>query len=255
MAPYPRSALLVGAAVLSTLGLVGTGWLLGQGGSVPATAAVGSSTGSAAPDRARDGVLVSGTGTVYGRPDTLVAQFGTEAAGDTVDSALQRADRALARITRALLEGGVARADLQTAGLDIYPRYAESGSQVVGYQAAQQLRVTFRDLRVAGRLIGRAIAAGGNAARLSELALRIGDDSALLATARRTAFADARAKAQLYAAAADRRLGRVVSVTETVTGRAPQPQAYAYNGAAQDLRVAPGQQQVAVTVTVEWAFD
>ena len=259
MQPSPRSPLVVVAAVVGTLVLVVTGWLLGHGGgTTPAVAATGSSDASG--DRARDGVLVSGTGEVTGRPDTLVAQFGTEATAGSVDEALARADRALGRITDALRKGGVDEADLQTAGLDIYPQYSDDGRQVTGYQAQQQLTVTFRDVDAAGRLIGRAVSAGGDAARLSGLSFRIDDDSALLADARRKAFDDAKAKAELYGDAAGRGLGRVVSVTETVTGNDnPYPMSDYYAArdvaGAKAVELQPGQQQLSVTVTVEWSFD
>src|SRR6476659_260749 len=78
MQPSPRSPLVVVTAVVGTLVLVVTGWLLGHGGgTTPAIAATGASGSSG--DRARDGVLASGTGEVTGRPDPLVTQFGAEA--------------------------------------------------------------------------------------------------------------------------------------------------------------------------------
>jgi uncharacterized protein len=260
MQPSPRSPLVVVAAVVGTLALVVTGWLLGHGGGTAPAAAAATGSSDASGDRARDGVLVSGTGEVTGRPDTLVAQFGAEATAGSVDDALARADRALGRITDALRKGGVDEADLQTAGLDIYPQYSDDGRQVTGYQAQQQLSVTFRDVDAAGRLIGRAVSAGGDAARLSGLSFRIDDDSALLADARRKAFDDAKAKAELYGDAAGRGLGRVVSVTETVAGNAtPYPTdmylARADAAGARDVNLQPGQQQLSVTVTVEWSFD
>ncbi len=259
MAPTTRSPLVVLAAVTGTLALVVAGWLLGHGSPAAPAAAAATGAGDALGARARDGVLVSGTGEVSGRPDTLVAQFGSEASASSVDDALGRADRAMGRITDALQKGGVAEADLRTAGLDIYPQYSDDGRQVTGYQAQQQLTVTFRDIDTAGRLIGRAVAAGGDAARLSGLAFRIDDDSAMLADARRKAFADAKAKADLYGDAAGRGLGRVVSVTETVTGNdRPYPMT-AFDSAggsvARDVDIQPGEQKLAVTVTVEWAFD
>jgi uncharacterized protein YggE len=253
-----RSPLVVLAAAVGTLALVIAGWLLGHGGSAAPPAAAATGTSDAGSDRARDGVLVSGTGEVSGRPDTLVAQFGAEATASSVDDALGKADRALRRITDALTKGGVDDADLQTAGLDIYPQYDSNGQRVTGYQAQQQLSVTFRDVDAAGRLIGRAVSAGGDAARLNGLSFRIDDDSALLAAARKQAFDDAKAKAELYGDAAGRGLGRVVSVTETVNGMdRPYPTA-GYDsaaGAMRDVAIQPGQQQLSVTVTVEWSFD
>ena len=104
--------------------------------------------------------------------------------------------------------------------------------------------------------MGRAGSAGGDAARLSGLWFRIDDDSTLLADARRKAFDDAKAKAELYADAAGRGLGRVVSVTETVGG-AEQPvptDSYYAAAKARDVAIQPGQQELSVTTTVEWSF-
>ena len=242
---------------LGTVAVLAAGWLMGHsGGTPPAAAATGPTPVS--DDRARDGVLVTGTGKVTGRPDTLVADFGTEASGSSVDQALGRADQAITRVRRTLLAGGVDRADLQTAGIEIYPRYDDNGDRITGYQASQRLTVTFRDVDRAGDLLGKAVDAGGDAARLSGLSFRIDDDSTLLATARRKAFDDAKAKATLYGEAAGRGLGRVVSVTETVQGNDspyPVPYAAAASSAARDVAIEPGQQQLAVSVTVEWAFD
>jgi uncharacterized protein len=243
---------------LGTVAVLVAGWLLGHtGGTPPAAAATGPTP--VTDDRARDGVLVTGTGKITGRPDTLVADFGTEARGTSVDEALGRADRAIDRVRNELLRGGVDRGDLQTAGIDIYPRYDDNGDRITGYQASQRLTVTFRDVDRAGDLLGKAVSAGGDAARLSGLSFRIDDDSALLETARREAFDDAKRKAQLYGDAAERGLGRVVSVTETVRGNdSPYPvDAYyrATASAAQDVAIEPGQQELSVSVTVEWSFD
>jgi uncharacterized protein YggE len=205
-------------AVVATLAVLVAGWLLGHQGAAITPAAAADTGSTPSVERARDGVLVSGTGEVTGRPDTLVATFGTDARAASVDEALRRADRALSRIRSSLLRKGVDRADLQTAGIDVYPQYDSSGNHVTGYQAQQQLTVTMHDVSRAGEQIGAAVAAGGDAARLSGLTFRIDDDSALLTEARRNAFADAKAKAKLYGEQAGRGLSRVVSVTETVNG-------------------------------------
>lgn len=250
----PAPAVLAVLAALAAVVLVVTGWALGQHGPVVprASAAV---TADPTGGRARDGVLVSGTGRVNGRPDTLTAEFGAQARASSVDGALRRADRAIARITDALRRGGVDGADLQTASVDIYPTYDEGG-RVTGYEAQQRLTVTFHDVDRAGTLISRAVSAGGDAARLSSLAFRVDDDSALLADARRKAFADAKAKAELYAQASGRGLARVVSVTESVSGgHVPVDTFDSAAGAARAVPLEPGQQELSVTVDVEWAFS
>jgi uncharacterized protein YggE len=249
------SAARTAVTIAATLALVVTGWLLGHGGSsVPSAAAA---TTNPTPTTGTQGVTVSGTGEVTGRPNTLVADFGTQATGSTVSSALSSADRAMTRVTNVLRHQGVDTKDLQTAGLDIYPQYSNDGRTVTGYQASQDLTVTFRDVDKAGSLISKAVSAGGDAVRMSGLSFRIDDDSALLADARSKAFADAKSKAQLYGDAAGRGLGQVVNVSETVSGQDtpyPVPYAAAADSMAKSVDVQAGQQQLSVTVTVTWSL-
>jgi uncharacterized protein len=250
------SAARTAVTIAATLALVVTGWLLGHGGTSvsPASAATGDPT----PANSAQGVTVSGTGEVIGRPDTLVADFGTEATGSTVSSALSRADHAMKRVTDTLQHNGVDSKDLQTAGLDIYPQYSNDGRTVTGYQASQDLTVTFRDVDKAGGLISKAVSAGGDAVRMSGLSFRIDDDSTLLADARGKAFDDAKSKAQLYGDASGRGLGQVVDVSETVSGQdTPYPVPYAASADAlrgKSVDVQAGQQQLSVTVTVTWSL-
>jgi uncharacterized protein YggE len=246
-----RLTRILGAAAVLLVAL--SAWLLGSRSNTPTAVAAEPATA----DRAREGVLVSGTGQVLGMPDVLRADFGAEARGATVDEALRKANSALTRIRDALVQGGVDRADIQTADVEIFPRYAR-GRGIIGYQVSHRLIVKIRDLDKAGTIIGAGVAAGGNAARLSGVSFAIDDDSALLAEARKKAFADAKAKAELYGQQAGRPLGHVVSVTETVRQAQPfsEAAALAAGGTPAPLNVPlePGQQRLAVTVTVEWAF-
>jgi uncharacterized protein YggE len=229
-------------------------WVLGSNTSRGVAVASEPTTG----DRARDGVLVSGIGFVEGRPDVLTVQFGVETGGPTVEKALDLANRALGRVHDAFTKGGVAEPDLQTSGLSIYPRYDKDGRRITGYQVSEQLSVKLRDLAKAGALIGQAADAGGDATRINGLSFDIEDDSTLLAQARRKAFDEARAKAELYAQASGRGLGRVVSVNESVSAPAPGPEfaADVYRAtASKAVPILPGQQRLSVTVTVEWAFS
>ena len=117
--------------------------------------------------------------------------------------------------------------------------------------------VKLRDLARAGAVISRAAAAGGDATRISGLSFDIEDDSALLAQARRQAFDEAKAKAELYAQASGRGLGRVVSINESVAapdaGR--QASADAAAAVAKPVPILPGEQRLSVTASVEWAFS
>lgn len=228
-------------------------WLLGNGSAVtPASAA----TETPPADRAREGILVSATGEVLGVPDTLRADFAVGTTAATVDEALNLANAAMTQMQDALVDGGVARADLQTSNASIQPTYGKQG-KVTGYAVNEGLTAKIRTTSEAGVLITAAIAAGGDAARLSGVSFEIEQDDALLGAARRNAFADAEAKAELYAEQAGRTLGEVMSVTED----APSNQIEAFAQSRAEAIPVPlqfplqsGREQLAVTVTVEWSF-
>jgi uncharacterized protein YggE len=208
---------------------------------------------ASAADEFRESVLVTGTGEVSATPDTLTADFAVEATATTVAQALDRATVAATRMHDALARRGVDFADLQTSNFSIGSKVNDDQA-IVGYTVNKGLTAKIRDLRRAGELMSAAIAAGGDAARLNGVSFAVENDGALLAEARKKAFADARQKAELYAHEAGRPLSRVLTVSDTATGAGPIGQ---FGSAAMDLRspIEPGRQQLSVTVTVEWALD
>jgi uncharacterized protein YggE len=211
------------------------------------------STDSQAPDQPFESVLVTGTGEASAEPDILTADFVVEASAPTVAAAMDRAGTAATRVRDALVRAGIAKADLHTSNVNIGSRLNDH-QEITGYTASQGLTATIRSLPRAGALMSAAITAGGDAARLNGVSFAIEDDARLLAEARKKAFADARGKAELYAREAGRPLGRVVKITEATPGYGvPIGQS---SMAAADARfvIEPGRQQLAVTVTVEWAL-
>jgi uncharacterized protein YggE len=240
------------AAVLAVLGvLVLVGAVLAFAGGAER------STAAAAPavDGPESGVLVSGVGTVTGTPDVLRFTVGVEVTDETVDAALDAANASANRVIEALKQSEVDEKDLQTASVDIHPRHDEKGRQITGYVVRQDVTVKVRDLDGAGETITSAVAAGGDAARLSGVSFSLEDNEALLAAAREQAYGEARAKAEQYAGLADRELGEVLTVRETVDRGQPVPYpARAALEAAGPVPIEPGSTEVAVTVDVRWSL-
>ncbi|MEU8817520.1 SIMPL domain-containing protein [Actinoplanes sp. NPDC048796] len=200
-------------------------------------------------------MTVTGAGAAYGEPGLLTAEFGVQSSAPTVGAALDSAGAAATRMRDALVRAGLAQADLQTSNATVSSRTNDK-QEVTGYTVNQGLTAKVRDLPKAGALMSSAIAAGGDAARLNGVSFSIEDDTALLAEARRQAFADARGKAELYATAAGRQLGRVVRVSESAPswGGGPMAQdSMAASGAR--FVIEPGRQRLSATVTVQWAFQ
>ncbi|MEU8665179.1 SIMPL domain-containing protein [Actinoplanes philippinensis] len=206
-------------------------------------------------DPAWESVVVTGTGEVFGEPDTLTADFAVETTASTVGASLDQALTAATRMRDALVRAGVARADLQTTNISVSSTSDDDG-KVTGYSVNQGLNATIRDLTKAGTLMTAAIAAGGDAARLNGVSFTIEKNATLLAEARKKAFADARSKADLYAKAAARPLGRVVKISEAAYSYAEPGQrdtlAAAMASTDMSVPIEPGRQRLSATITVEW---
>ena len=206
-----------------------------------------------AADKPTESVVVSGQGAAFGDPDLLSAAFAVETTGPTVNDAVVRAGAALTRMRDTLVRDGLTRADLQTSNVGIGSIRKDDG-KITGYTVNQGLTAKIRNIPKAGPVMSAAIAAGGDAARLNGVSFAIENDAALLSEARKKAFADARAKADLYAREAGRSLGRVVKVTETSPGDGGSGGGDRLDAADSPMPIEPGRQRLTATVTVEWAL-
>lgn len=224
----------------------------------------GTSTARAAVEPAvneKPSIVMTGSGEATGVPDQLTFALTVRATAADVSSALNSASGTTRRVLQAVRRQSIATKDVQTTGLSIQATYdhSDDGPPVLtGYAASQSLSVLVRDLPRAGATISAAVSAGGNAVRLHDVKLQIGDEDALLAEARAAAFAEARAKAEQYAAEADLQLGQVSSVREVTASpgyqegyRLAARDAVAYTAA---VPIRAGQAELHVTVSVVWTF-
>lgn len=252
----PTLVVLIAAVAVAGVAAAAA-FTLGSAAGSPAAAAAGPpAAGEPAAQPSTTGVLVDGLGRVAGTPDVLRVELGVEVKRPDVSSALFEASSTLGKVRAAVSKAGVADKDVQTTGLNVYPAYDNKG-RIDGYQVSEQVRVVLRDLGRAGRTIGAAVQAGGDAARLEGVSFSLEDNARLLAQARDAAFADARTKAERYADLAGRKLGVVQLVTETVSD--PRPVAFATlakaaDAASQAVPIDAGTSQVSVSVQVRWSL-
>jgi uncharacterized protein YggE len=197
-------------------------------------------------------VTVEGTGTARGVPDTATFTFGQETKGATAKAALAGNAAAMRRVISALLRAGVAKDDLQTQDVSVYPRENENGD-VVGFSASGSVIATVRRLARAGAVIDAAVAAGAD--ETSGPQFDRSSKSELTQKALRDAFADARAKAETLAREAGASLGEARRIEES--SQMPQPVPFAqYRAATLDAAtpIEPGTQQAHATVTVTFSL-
>lgn len=177
--------------------------------------------------RAEGKITVTGTGSAEGVPDIAMMRIGVTSEAKTARGAMDLTNARTAAIVARLSQMGIAERDMQTSGLSVNPvwsnRPASNGTvenTITGFVARNGLSVRARDLDKLGAVIDAVVDDGAN--DIGGISFGVDDPSALLEAARRDAVADARARAELYAAAAGVTLGPLVSLSEQ-GGYEPQP--------------------------------
>lgn len=201
-------------------------------------------------------IVVSGTGRVAVQPDVADLRLGVTVARPSVETARAEAGRTMDSILTAVQAAGVARRDVNTAMLSVQPRYDYrdgQAPQLTGYEIANIVEVTVRDLAQIGSVVDGALAAG--ATSMDGLAFRVSDPALPERQARIRAMAEARARADVLAEAAGLSIEGVTDIVEGVPVRPPFPLAKANRMMiAEDVAtpVEAGSQEIAVSVTVTY---
>jgi uncharacterized protein len=196
-------------------------------------------------------VAVTGTATIRSDPDQATVTLGVQTAAQTAEAAMRDNAKKMTDVMAAIRREGVAADDISTAWIDLYPRYDDNGTTVVGYTAENQVNAIVRNMDGIGAVIDAAVAAGANLT--SGISFGLSDTNRGLDDALQQAVADARSKAEVLAQAGGAQLGAVVQITE---GSAPTPvpyRDYAVAGAeASPTPVEPPTIETQVVVSVTW---
>jgi len=250
-----RSMLATGAVVVALV----VAFLLGSGQSdaSPAAAATPATRPADVPS-----IAMTGTGESATVPDQMTFSIGVRTSASDVSDALESANGITSRILAALKEAGIDADDVQTKGLNVHATYDYSGEGppvITGYAVAQNLAVLVRSLSDAGPAISAAASAGGNAVRLSDVRLRVGDPEAQLREARDAAITEAQEKAEQYAEATGQELGAVVSLRENSRGGGKVLYESLSERAALDVAssvpIRAGSSELEVSVSVVWSLQ
>ena len=208
------------------------------------------------------GVTVQATGTIKVVPDGVSFNFAVSVLAQSSETAMSDASATAEQVRATLDAAGVAKDDIATQNISVYPEYASSstGSQTLsGYRAQQVFTVTLRDTAKAGEVVDSVIAAGGNSLQVYGVTPTLLDTDAAVAQAREAAIKSAKEKAKDYAGLVDEDLGSVVYVTEVTSPSSPVPLMVGDAGSAElsmtKTVVNLGTQEVSVTVEVRWSLE
>jgi len=208
-------------------------------------------------------ITVVGEGVVTIDPDTAHANIGVDIVGNTVEEANDEAGATMDALFTALEAQGIAEADIQTTGYNIwierpYGPAGPPGSQGPGdalYHVNNLVSVVIRDLDSVDDVLNAAIEAGAN--NIHGVTFQIDDSSQLTSEARALAVEDAEARAAELAGLNQVSLGEVVSVSEVIGGglfpNARSQAAVGFGGGGGPI--APGQLELSVQLQITYMLE
>lgn len=204
-------------------------------------------------------VTVTGAGGVSAAPDRAQIQAGVVTEAPRAADAVASTSAAMQKVLAALDAAGIDRKQVQTSRFDVSPVFADMAPgmrgtpAISGYRASNQVSVEVREIDKVGSVLDALVGAGAN--EVGGISFSIADPKPLEDQARKQAVADARRKAELYAAATGTTLGRVLAIDESGGGPGPYPVRFARMAAeAAPAPIAPGELDLAVNVVVTWSL-
>jgi uncharacterized protein len=193
-------------------------------------------------------VTVTGESMISVPPDMATVQLGVTTQAASAREASDANAKKMGGLLSAIKAVGITEADIQTTQLSLQPQYSGGNApRITGFQASNQVTVRVRELGSVSGVLDRAIAAGAN--DIAGIEFVVSERSKALDRARREAIDDARRKAELYAGAANTKLGPVVTISE-IPPPPVRPVMHSMREAASSVPVAPGEQQLRLSLTV-----
>ena len=201
-------------------------------------------------------ISVSAEGTVKVIPDAVRMSATATVVAATSKAALAQTAKTAAAVRAALIDNGVAKSDIATQSITSYPEYnytSDGGSELTGYRASQSFVVTIKKAENAGAVVDAVVEAGGDNLQVTGVSPFVLDASKSSLSARSVAVKNARAKALSYAKLLGVKLGRVITLSEG-SGPSPYPIMAMSKDSAENTVVDLGEQDVTVSISVQWAI-
>ncbi|MFD9898298.1 SIMPL domain-containing protein [Mesorhizobium sp. NPDC059025] len=201
-------------------------------------------------------IIVSGEGEATVAPDLALLSLSVMREAKTAREALNANNDAMAAVIAAMKAAGIAERDLQTAGIQINPRYnytnkpdGNQEAELIAYQVTNTLSVRVRDISKTGEILDKAVSLGVNQG--GGISFTNENPAAVVTEARKKAVADAIAKAKTLAEAAGVSVGKVLEITDQSYAPPPMPMnAKAYDAAGASVPVQAGENAYKVMVNV-----
>jgi uncharacterized protein YggE len=197
-------------------------------------------------------VVTTGEARIRRAPDRAFVVVAVESQAKTPQLAQQQNAKAMTAVLERLKTAGVPAEAIRTRAYELRPEFDYvDGRQVLrGYMARNAVEVRVDPLERLGEILD--VAVGSGATSISEVRFDLKDREAVEREALRRAVADARARADVAAAAAGRTIEGIVRIEDQqVADRPPMPMMAMRSQAAEtEVPIAPGEIEITATVRV-----
>jgi hypothetical protein len=236
--------LLILISALLVLALITTGVVIFKNDSAPAASSNGTLLNT---------ISVSSDGKVTVLPDVGYISLGIETKDQDVKAAEDENSKIMDDIMKALKDFDIKDSDIKTTGYNIYPQYAEySDEKPTSYSVNNNVEVTVKNLEDMSEIIDAAVEAGAN--RTNNIRFGVLDREESYNEALKNAIANARARAEVLADAADLKIVGVVTVNENSSSPqyyyADMAYAKAEDGAMSAPSISAGDMDITARVSV-----
>lgn len=201
-------------------------------------------------------ITISSQGSVKVVPDAVRINATSTNIAATSKEALAVTAKTSAAVRAALTLAKIDKKDIASTSVSVYPeyKYDNNTTVLVGYRASQSFTIAVRAAATAGDVIDAIVLAGGDSLQLNGATPFVLDNTKAATAARTVAVKNARAKAASYASLLGVKLGKVNYLVEN-SAPTPYIPVMAVAKAESDATVVDlGEQDVTVSVTVQWSL-
>ena len=200
---------------------------------------------------------VEARGSVRAVPDQAEFSTGVTTDGRTARAAMEANAVAANRLIEAVTSAGLPTIDQRTSNLSVRAQYRKDADgddtgEILGYRATNRLTLTVKDIAKAQFILDALAKAGATEVDGPNFSFR--DDEPLKRSARHNAIAAASREADDYSGALGLRRSRVIRVSERAA-RSSEGSGIIVTGSRNaSAPILPGQQEISVTVWVDYAL-
>jgi len=202
-------------------------------------------------------ITVSAQGAVKVVPDAVRIKATATSIAPTSKEALAATAKTATAVRAALKTAKIDTKDIATQNVTVYPEYqysADGTSKLTGYRGSQSFTIVVRAADTAGSLVDSLVAAGGENLQINGATPFVLDSTKSLEAARAAAVKSAKSKAASYAKLMGATLGKVNYLVENSAPTNYTPVMAVAKAESDATVIDLGQQDVTISVTVQWSL-